>query len=155
VVEIVRRDRREGKLERRKAAVHQQEHAEHLADSVPVDSVIADQRAGEAPTVEQVEEGEHDAGHRDQAVIAGIEHADDEEGRRPGDQLAGDLAARAPDHRPLHLVGKACPERRRRRRRRGGGFHVLDSVRFGHVRPVAPSLRIRFPGPKAKGLSAR
>ena len=65
---------------------------------------LLDQPARQSVAVQHVEQHQHDLRHREQAVIGRREDTNHQEGRRPLDQLAENLAARAPQNRAAHLL---------------------------------------------------
>jgi hypothetical protein len=136
---IGRGEGRSDELDCGERAVEEDEEAEDLPDLLALERLALDQRRGEAPAVHQVEEDEHDLGHREQAVIGRIEEADDHEGRRPGDELGDDLAPRAPQDGALHPLAERGRRSRSFGRRRRCGLGRVDVQLCAHF-------QIEFPG---------
>ena len=105
---IGRGERGAENLERGEQAVEQQQQPERLPDPERIDRIGLDERARESPAVEESEEGHDHLRHRKQAVIGGIEQANHDQSRRPGDDLRENLTARTPDNRAANAVAESA-----------------------------------------------
>ena len=106
LVVIIRRDRRDSELEQGQAAIEQQHDGEGLPQAVRIQLVRLHQCADQPIAVEEGGEIQDHLGHREQAVIARIEQADDRQRYHPAHHLRHDLASRTPENRASYACAK-------------------------------------------------